>query len=64
MPQPQHDIAKRLRTLSAEMSELAVEIDYFGGFAWWARLSGEVAGVSESFQCLADSIESDRTARH
>lgn len=42
----QSDIAQKLRALSATMSDIAVEMDYFGGFAEWTQHSNELLGAS------------------
>jgi hypothetical protein len=42
----QSDIAQKLRALSDSMSDIAVEMDYFGGMAEWAKHSVELLGAS------------------
>lgn len=65
MEAPQrHDIAYRLRQLSAQMDDLAVDINYFGGIARWAHYANEVSNVGIAFQDLADEIESAPDLRH
>lgn len=36
----------KLRALSRHMEDIAVEMDYFGGFAPWARCGGELMGAA------------------
>jgi hypothetical protein len=42
----QSDIAKKIRALSDSMSDIAVEMDYFGGMAEWSKHSVELLGAS------------------
>lgn len=54
------EIATRLRKLAAEMDELAVAMDYYGGFADWAKHGREIAGAGSIARQWADEIEQDR----
>ena len=44
------DMAKRLRKLSDEMLNVAAELDYFGGFAEFAKHGKELAGAGSIVQ--------------
>ncbi len=54
------EIATRLRKLAAEMDELAVAMDYYGGLAKWAQHGREIAGAGSIARQWADEIEQDR----
>jgi hypothetical protein len=51
------EIATRLRALADDMEGIAVDMDYFGGFAEWARHSKEMLGAAWIARQWADSIE-------
>jgi hypothetical protein len=53
------ELAARLRALSAEMVEIAVEMDYFGGLAPWARHGLELAGAAGIAREWAEEIEAE-----
>jgi hypothetical protein len=59
----QSEIAKKLRTLSKHMQDVAVEMDYFGGFAPWSQHSAELLGASRVVVCWADEIEAAGAAK-
>lgn len=56
-PESTHDIAKQLRWLSAHMLDIAVSIEYFGGFAAWAAHGIELAGAAMIAADWADEID-------
>lgn len=43
----QIEIATRLRTLAIEMDDIAVCMDYYGGFAEWAQRGREMPSMSK-----------------
>lgn len=56
-PPSQREIASRLRKLAEDMGELAVAMDYYGGFSEWAKHGRELAGAGETARQWADEIE-------
>lgn len=52
-----YEIAARLRKLADEMDEIAVTMDYYGGFAEWSRHGREIAGAGEIARQWAGEIE-------
>lgn len=46
-PATKQNIAVRLRKLSKTMLNVSVDMDYYGGFAHWARNAGDLAGASK-----------------
>ena len=56
-PESPHDIAEQLRWLSAHMLDVAVSIEYFGGFASWAEHGIELAGAATIAEDWADEID-------
>jgi hypothetical protein len=55
-PATKQNIAKRLKRLSATMLNIAVDMDYYGGFAYWARNSGDLAGASKMAEEWSEEI--------
>jgi len=53
------EIAEKLRRLANEMDEIAVIMDYYGGFAEWAQHGRELAGGGNIARQWADEIEAD-----
>lgn len=51
------EIAKRLRALAEGMEQVAAEMDYFGGFAEWAKHGREIAGAGAIARQWAEEIE-------
>lgn len=51
------EIAARLRRLADEMDDIAVTMDYYGGFAEWSRHGREIAGAGEIARQWAEEIE-------
>lgn len=51
------DIACRLRVLADDMFNLAVDMDYYGGLAEWAKHAKELRGASVTVEQWAESIE-------
>jgi hypothetical protein len=51
------DIAARLRKLADEMDDIAVAMDYYGGFLEWARHGREIAGAGTIARQWAGEIE-------
>jgi len=61
VPAPQQPtISDKLRALSKHMQDVAVEMDYFGGFAPWSQHSAELLGASGVVVCWAHEIEADK----
>lgn len=50
-------IAKRLRALSTEMMSIAIDMDYYGGMAEWAKHGVELAGAAHIAQEWASEME-------
>ena len=46
-PPTKAQIAARLRKLAAEMDDIAVDMDYYGGLAAWAQHGREIAGAGK-----------------
>lgn len=44
-PPTKEEIAARLIKLADEMEDIAVAMDYYGGFAQWSRHGREMAGA-------------------
>lgn len=55
----QTEIATRLRALAVEMDDIAVAMDYYGGFAEWAKHGREIAGAGGIARQWADEIEAE-----
>lgn len=53
----QLEIASRLRKLADEMDEIAVAMDYYGGFADWSQHGREIAGAGKIARQWAGEIE-------
>jgi hypothetical protein len=51
------EIAARLRRLADEMDDIAVTMDYYGGFAVWAQHGREIAGAGTIARQWAGEIE-------
>jgi hypothetical protein len=51
------DIAARLRKLADEMDDIAVAMDYYGGFSEWAQHGREIAGAGTIARQWAGEIE-------
>lgn len=49
-------IAMKLRVLANAMDEVAAEIDYYGGFAEWAKHGREMAGAGNIVRQWANEI--------
>ena len=56
-PPSNAEIAARLRALANATETVAAEMDYYGGFAEWARHGREIAGAGAIFRQWADEIE-------
>lgn len=61
IPQKKADIAHRLTALATEIEDIATAMDYYGGFAPWAKHSREMIGAASicrewSIEILAESI--------
>lgn len=56
-PPTQLEIAARLRRLADEMDDMAVMMDYYGGFAEWAQHGREIAGAGDIARQWADEID-------
>ncbi len=56
-PPTQIEIAERLRTLADDMDDIAVAMDYCGGFAKWARHGRKITGSGNLARQWADEIE-------
>lgn len=55
---PTHiEIAERLRLLADDMEDIAVMMDYYGGFAEWAQHGREIAGAGNIARQWAVEIE-------
>lgn len=52
-------IAAKLRKLADEMDGVAVEMDYYGGFAGWSRHGREIAKAGAIARTWADEIEAN-----
>lgn len=46
----------KLRVLADAMDEVAVELDYYGGFAEWSQHGREIAGAGNIARGWADEI--------
>lgn len=55
------EIAQRLRYLADDMTEVATLMDYYGGFAEWARHGVELAGAAHIARGWANAIEAEQT---
>jgi hypothetical protein len=55
------DIAASLRKLSEKAQETAVQMDFYGGMAPWARHSGELLGAAGILREWANEIERGET---
>lgn len=51
------EIAARLRKLADEMNDIAVQMDYYGGFAEWSRHGREISGAGKIARQWAEEIE-------
>jgi hypothetical protein len=51
------EIAKRLRRLADDMEQVSAEMDYYGGFAEWAKHGREIAGAGAVARQWAEEIE-------
>lgn len=51
------EIAARLRRLADEMDDIAACMDYYGGFAEWAKHGREIAGAGSIARQWAAEIE-------
>lgn len=58
-PPTRLEIAARLRRLADEMDAIAGAMDYYGGFAEWARHGREIAGAGAIARGWAVEIEVD-----
>lgn len=56
-PSTQAEIAAALRRLAAGMDDVAVAMDYYGGFAEWAKHGREIAGAGAIARQWAAEIE-------
>ena len=61
VPQRKADIAFRLQKLAVEIEDIATAMDYYGGFASWAKHSREMIGAAGlcrewSSEILAESV--------
>jgi hypothetical protein len=56
-PPTHSDISARLRSLADEMDNIAVAMDYYGGFAEWAQHGREIAGAGAIARQWADEID-------
>lgn len=56
-------IAKRLRTLANRMTDVATDMDYYGGFAEWALHGKELANAANIARQWADEIDAERLIR-
>ncbi|HQU90279.1 MAG TPA: hypothetical protein PLC58_16990 [Denitromonas sp.] len=56
-PPTKMQIAARLRALAAEMDDIAVAMDYYGGLAEWAQHGREIAGAGAIARQWGDEIE-------
>ena len=52
-----HQISAKLRVLAAEMDDIAIAMDYYGGFAEWSEHGREIAGAGNIARQWADEIE-------
>ena len=51
------EIAARLRRLAEEMDDIAVAMDYYGGFDGWGKHGREIAGAGTIARQWAGEIE-------
>ncbi len=58
-PPSKAELASRLRVLAAHMLEVAVEMDYYGGFSEVAAHARELQGAAGIALSWADSITAD-----
>ena len=58
-PPSKAELASRLRVLAAHMLEVAVEMDYYGGFSEIAVHARELQGAAGIALSWADSITAD-----
>lgn len=61
IPQRNADIAFRLQKLATEIEDIATAMDYYGGFATWAKHGKEMIGAAGlcrewSAEILAESV--------
>ena len=56
-PPTKAEIAARLRALGTEMENIAVMMDYYGGFAPWSHHGREIAGAGRIAREWAAEIE-------
>ena len=59
-PPSKAELASRLRVLAAHMLEVAVEMDYYGGFSEVAVHSRELQGAAGIALSWADAITADQ----
>ena len=52
-------IATRLRILVEDMNEIAVAMDYYGGFSEWAQHGRELVGAASVASKWADKIDEE-----
>lgn len=57
------EIAAQLRNLAEKMGAVAVAMDYYGGFADWAKHAKELAGAGEIARQWAVEIEASNVKR-
>lgn len=55
------EIAARLLRLADEMDDLVVAMDYYGGFATWAKHGREISGAGTIARQWAAEIYGDKT---
>ena len=55
-------IARHLRTLARRMDAVAVEMDYYGGFAPWGQHAKELAGAAAIAREWAEEIDREGIA--
>lgn len=56
-------IAIKLRLLASAMDDVAVDLDYYGGFAKWSEHGREMSNAGNITRQWADEIFSHETAR-
>ncbi len=61
MPHTKNEIANRLCGMAEEMEELAVDMDYYGGSAEWAKHFHELMGAAGMARQWAGEIEREGT---
>lgn len=57
---PAPTMPDKLRALSAHMETVAVEMDYFGGFAPWVRHGGELMGAARLVAAWAEECSAGK----